>query len=200
MQRTATVWFCYVDRIECRRAASIRFARRAAQTYTACVDWIIRNVIDADLGDVWALNQSETPHVGSVDLHRIRWFASHAYYFRVACDDHGLAGFLIGLGPGIGYESPNYLWFCQRYPEFGYVDRIAVAERARRRGLASRMYDDFAASLPATVPVMTCEVNLRPPNEASMRFHQRLGFRSVGSLRSDRGAKEVALLTRELLQ
>jgi uncharacterized protein len=164
------------------------------------VDWDIRNVVDADLEDVWALNQSETPRVGSVDLNRIRWFASHACYFRAASDGEGLAGFLIGLRPGTSYESPNYRWFCARYPEFGYVDRVAVAVRARRHGLATRLYEDFARSLPGSVPVMTCEVNLRPPNEASMRFHQRLGFRPVGSLESDGGAKEVALLTRELLQ
>ena len=172
----------------------------AAQTYTDLVDWVIRNVVDADLGDVWALNQSETPHVGSVDADRIAWFSAHACYFRVACDEHGLTGFLIGLRPGTAYESPNYRWFCARYPDFGYVDRVAVATRARRHGLASRLYDDFAASLPATVPMLACEVNVRPPNDASMRFHQRLGFRPVGSLESDGGTKEVALLTRDLGQ
>ena len=164
------------------------------------MDWDIRDIDEADLEDVWTLNQSETPHVGSVDPGRIRWFASHACYFRVARDELGLAGFLIGLRPGTSYESPNYRWFCARYPDFGYVDRVAVTVRARRSGLASRLYEDFARSLPAAVPVMTCEVNLRPPNEASMRFHQRLGFRTVGSLESDGGAREVALLTRDLRQ
>ncbi|MDH3435120.1 MAG: GNAT family N-acetyltransferase, partial [Gammaproteobacteria bacterium] len=100
--------------------------------------------------------------------------------------------------PGTSYASPNYRWFSDRYDDFAYVDRVAVARFARRRGLASRLYDDFAATVPASVKLMTCEVNLSPPNEASMRFHKQLGFRQVGVRTTEGGAKEVAMLVREL--
>jgi len=46
--------------------------------------------------------------------------------------------------------------------------------------------------------LMTCEVNLRPPNEGSMHFHQRLGFRQVAEQESEGGTKTVALLVRQL--
>jgi predicted GNAT superfamily acetyltransferase len=45
---------------------------------------------------------------------------------------------------------------------------------------------------------MTCEVNTRPPNESSMQFHRRLGFKQVSSLELDGGSKEVALLVKQL--
>lgn len=160
--------------------------------------YILRNVCDNDLKAVLELNQSEVPHVGSVDLERMRWFADHADYFRVVADGDALGAYLIGLRPGSSYGSPNYRWFCDRYNDFAYVDRIAVAENARREGLASRLYDDFAAAMPESVGIMTCEVNVRPPNESSMRFHRRLGFDQVGSLVSDDGAKEVAMLLKKL--
>ncbi|NIV18994.1 MAG: GNAT family N-acetyltransferase [Woeseiaceae bacterium] len=158
----------------------------------------IRDVREADLNAVLTLNQSEVPHVGSVDLERMQWFAANADYFRVAVDNSIIGAYLIGLRPGSGYQSPNYLWFCERYVDFAYVDRIAVAESARRAGLASRLYADFAASVPDTVEFMTCEVNVRPPNETSMQFHIRLGFEQVGSLVSDDRDKEVAMLARPL--
>ena len=41
---------------------------------------------------------------------------------------------------------------------------------------------------------MTCEVNIRPPNDGSMHFHERLGFRQVASQEIDGGKKEVALM------
>ena len=159
---------------------------------------IIRDVSDADLDAVLSLNQSEVPHVGSVDLEKMRWFATHASYFRVALSDARLAAYLVGFRPGTDYTSPNYLWFCGHYDDFAYVDRIAVAKFSRRSGIASRLYDDFAAQMPGTVGIMTCEVNTRPPNEASMQFHRRLGFKQVSSLALDDGSKEVALLVKQL--
>ena len=159
---------------------------------------LITDVEASMLGSVLALNESEVPHLGKVDADRMAWFAGNASYFRVAMADDRLAGFLVGLRPGTRYQSPNYRWFCARYDDFAYVDRVAVAADFRRHGLASRLYDDFAASVPASVSVMTCEVNIRPPNEESMRFHRRLGFRQVGTQATENGSKEVALLAKTL--
>ncbi len=160
--------------------------------------FIIRDVGPQDLDAVLTLNQSETPHVGSVDLQKMQWFALHAAYFRVAIGDDRLAAFLVGLRPGTSYESPNYRWFCDHYDDFAYVDRVAVADFARRSGLASRLYDDFTATVADAVEFMTCEVNIRPPNESSMEFHRRLGFRQVGTQTTEGGSKEVAMLAKML--
>ncbi len=158
----------------------------------------IRNVTEHDLAAVLALNESEVPHVGKIDIAQMRWFRTHADYFRVAMESAQLVGFLIGLRPGSSYGSLNYRWFCDRYADFAYVDRIVVVAHARGRGLAPRLYDDFAAAMPASVKVMTCEVNIQPPNEQSMRFHTNLGFTKVGTLVSEPGRKEVALLQKQL--
>jgi len=162
------------------------------------MDYIIRDVIEPDLDTVLILNQSEVPHLGSVDLQKMQWFAANAAYFRVAIAADQLAAYLVGMRPGTSYESPNYRWFCDRYDHFAYVDRVAVAEFARRDGLASRLYEDFAAAMPTSISIMTCEVNIEPPNAGSMRFHERLGFRRVGSEATEDGAKEVAMLVRDL--
>ena len=159
---------------------------------------LIADVSPQDLAEILALNESEVPHVGRVDIERMHWFAENATYFRVAKLDGQLGAFLIGLRPGTSYQSLNYRWFCDRYEDFAYVDRIAVATAGRRLGLASRLYDDFAAAMPPSVDVMTCEVNIRPPNESSMLFHTRLGFREVGTLSSEHGDKKVALLLKNL--
>jgi predicted GNAT superfamily acetyltransferase len=175
-----------------------RFAPSPMPIYTQNMDCSIRDIEAPDLEAVLALNQEEVPHVGSIDLDRMQWFASNAAYFRVATVDKQLAAYLIGLRPGSSYQSPNYRWFCDRYDDFAYIDRIAVSQFARRYGLASRLYDDFARSLPESVDIMTCEVNRKPPNESSMRFHEKMGFRQVGSLASEDGDKEVAMLLMNL--
>lgn len=159
---------------------------------------LIRKVMSSELDDLLALNESEVPHVGRIDIERMHWFANNADYFGVATQDEEIAGFLIGIWPGSAYQSPNYLWFQDRYDNFAYVDRVAVAESARGHGIASKLYADFAAKSPNNTETMTCEVNILPPNEGSMKFHSRLGFRKVGTLSSDDGNKKVALLLKDL--
>ena len=154
----------------------------------------IVDAIPEDLEAVWRLNEASVPHVSSIGLEDMHWFANNAQYFRIAWHENELAGFLIGLRPGLPYASPNYRWFCRRYSNFGYIDRVAVATTARRLGVATGLYQDFSASLDDAVPVLTCEVNIRPANESSMRFHTLYGFTEVGRQETEGGNKEVALL------
>ena len=158
----------------------------------------MRDVLSSDLDAALNLNESVVPAVNSIDMEQMRWFADNAAYFRVVVSGEDLAAFLIGLRPATEYASPNYRWFCDHYDDFGYVDRVAVATFARRRGMASRLYDDFVESLPGDVSVLSCEVNINPPNESSMRFHARYGFNQVGSQKVEGGAKEVALMVKNL--
>lgn len=158
----------------------------------------LSDISAADLETVLALNEASVPHVNSIDLEQMRWFASNAFYFRVARVDEEFAGFLIGLRPGLDYGSENYRWFCDQYGDFGYVDRVAVDESARRLGVASRLYDDFADRLRGHVEHMTCEVNIRPPNESSMRYHEMHGFVQVATQETEGGLKKVALLEKKL--
>lgn len=159
----------------------------------------IRSIESSDIDAVLALNESAVPAVNSLDRKEMRWFADHAPWYRVALREDRIVAFLIGLRPGLDYASDNYRWFCRHYPEFAYVDRVVVAEAGRRLGIGSRLYADFAAALDSEVPVMTCEVNLRPPNPSSLAFHEREGFRQVGRQETEGGAKEVALMEKRLV-
>ena len=158
----------------------------------------IRDVTAGDLDAVLELNQANVPEVGSVNFERMEWYANHAEYFRVVEVDQRIGAFLVGFRQGSSYDSPNYGWFCERYETFAYVDRVAVAEHARRLGLGSRLYADFERTLPPDVTHLTAEVNIRPPNDASMRYHERHGFVQVGTLESDEGKKAVAMLAKPL--
>jgi len=150
-----------------------------------------------DYDAVLALNEESVPHVNLIGTAELQWYVDNAAFTRVAKVDDRLAGFLIGLRPGTEYASPNYQWFCDNYEDFAYIDRVAVSTWARRQGVAEALYEDFRSSQ-SDAPVMTCEVNLRPSNEGSMMFHQRMGFRQVSSHQIDGGNKEVALLEKAI--
>ncbi|MED5496699.1 MAG: GNAT family N-acetyltransferase, partial [Candidatus Thermoplasmatota archaeon] len=81
-----------------------------------------------------------------------------------------------------GYGSLNYAWFNEHYDSFVYVDRIAVSEENRNKGVGSALYNHVVSySKQHGVPV-AAEVNREPPNPGSMRFHNRFGFEEVGVL------------------
>lgn len=156
----------------------------------------LRDANPQDLETLHRLNEDAVPHVNSVTFDRMRWFMEVASYFRVANVDEAIAGFLIGLEPGLPYDSLNYRWFVRRYRKFVYVDRVVIAESARRRGAGRALYEDFAAFGQSRAPVMTCEVNVRPPNPGSLDFHRAMGFEEAGRQDTEGGAKTVALLVK----
>jgi predicted GNAT superfamily acetyltransferase len=161
--------------------------------------YAIRNATAADLTTVLALNESVVPHVNSLDMAGMQDFLVKAAYFRVACDEEKqVLAFLIGLAPGTEYDSPNFQWFCDRYEDFAYVDRIAVAASARRQGIAEALYEDFSAVALGWTQHLGCEVNLRPANPGSLAFHHRAGFTQVGTQETNNGTKKVALLLKEI--
>lgn len=157
----------------------------------------ILTVRRTDFDAVLELNEASVPHVSSIGVTDLEWFAEHAAFFSIASEDDRLAGFIIGLRPGTAYASPNYGWFCDNRDDFAYVDRVAIAPWAQRRGIAQELYKQFAASQ-SDAPVMTCEVNLCPPNEGSMLFHERLGFRQIATQEIDGGKKTVAMMEKIL--
>lgn len=104
---------------------------------------------------------------------------------------------LLAFDQDADYDSVNFLWFRDRFDRFVYVDRVVVADAARGRGLARRLYDDlFAAARDAGHARIVCEVNSDPPNPASDAFHAALGFVPVGTAQIHGGEKTVTYLER----
>jgi predicted GNAT superfamily acetyltransferase len=147
-----------------------------------------------DLAAVLALNNASVPDVNELDEPEVARLVALADAALVAEVDGGFAGFCWVLGPGRPYASLNYTWFSARYDDFVYLDRIAVHPHYRRYGVGSALYAELASMFTGRRPVLLCEVNLRPRNETSLRFHERVGFREVGQQDTDGGAKRVSLL------
>jgi predicted GNAT superfamily acetyltransferase len=131
---------------------------------------------------VLALNTAEQEATAPLTAARLEALVAAASFARAVPDAAGgAAAFLLGFAPGDAYDSPNFLWFRARMDRFAYVDRVAVAAAARRRGLGRALYAEFAAFAAARgLGPLVCEVNLDPPNPVSDAFHARLGFAEVG--------------------
>ena len=134
-----------------------------------------------DLEEIFAINQANIPEVGNIDdIDRLKSLINWSCHLIVVKDEE-IVGFIILMRENQSYESLNYEFFnSQGYP-FLYVDRIAIKEEHRRKGLGQMIYSktiDIAKEL--NLPTC-CEVNTLPKNEPSLAFHDSFGFEDVGT-------------------
>ncbi|MBI4882880.1 MAG: GNAT family N-acetyltransferase [Actinobacteria bacterium] len=163
----------------------------------------IRPFTHDDAHAVLELNNINVPELNALDLPEVLRLAAMAEAALVAevalADNDGVvlpefAGFCWVIGPRQPYASLNYGWFSRQYDEFVYLDRIAVHSTYRRLGIGRSFYSAIVDLFVESRPVLLCEVNVRPRNESSLRFHHSIGFREVGQQETDGGTKTVSLL------
>ncbi|MFO7777777.1 MAG: GNAT family N-acetyltransferase [Nitriliruptoraceae bacterium] len=159
----------------------------------------VRPMVAADHATVVALNDAEVPRVGPLGAHGLPALLAHGDLALVAERAGALAGFVLAIAPGAAYQSPNYRFFERRGTDHLYVDRLLTAPAHRRAGVASALSDAVEVRARGTGRTeVTCEVNVRPMNRASLEFHTARGFVEVGRQDTGGGALTVALLARTL--
>jgi len=159
---------------------------------------IIRDVREHELDLVLALNNAAGPGILPMDAGKLRFFWENADYFRVAEKDGHLAGFLVALSQDAPHDSPNFLWFRERYPEFLYVDRIVIASTRRGAGVGRVFYGDVQSFAEVRVPRLCAEVFLEGSNHPALLFHGSFGFREVGQHVMQGHGLRAAMLVKEL--
>lgn len=156
---------------------------------------MIADIGAGDRGWVHALNKTHEEELSPLTPAGLEALIAASVYARQA---EGGA-FLIGFDQASDYDSPNFIWFQNRFDRFAYVDRIAVAASHRRRGLAAALYRDFFAfAADAGYGRIVCEVNSDPPNPGSDDFHAALGFVVIGEARLPERGKSVRYMAREI--
>ncbi|MCX7042825.1 MAG: GNAT family N-acetyltransferase [Gammaproteobacteria bacterium] len=159
---------------------------------------VIRDVREHELDLVLALNNAAGPGILPMDAGKLRFFWENADYFRVAEKDGLLAGFLVALSQDAPHDSPNFLWFRDRYPEFLYIDRIVIASTRRGAGVGRVFYGDVQSFAEVRVPCLAAEVFLEGSSHPALLFHGSFGFREVGQHVMEGPGVRAAMLVKEL--
>ena len=159
-----------------------------------------RDTTQRDFPAILALNEASVHFLSPLTPARLAALHAASAWHRVVEVDSVIAAFLLAFRECAAYDSPNYRWFCRRYPQFLYIDRVVVADTQRGGGLGRLLYEDaIEYARRAGVPRLTCEYDIEPPNEGSARFHQRFGFVEVGSQSVADGKKRVSLQALDIL-
>jgi predicted GNAT superfamily acetyltransferase len=157
----------------------------------------LREVTPADHPALLALNEASVLELSPLDAQRLRYILALAHRSLLVERDGEALAFAIAIAPGADYDSANYGRLSELFDRFLYLDRIAVAEQARRKGLATMLYD---AMEDAARPFgrIVCDVNVIPPNEPSLALHAARGYRPLERFAHDE--KTVVLMAKELAE
>jgi uncharacterized protein len=141
----------------------------------------LRPLRDTDVADVLTLNEANVEKLATMDEARLHELRDIADRFDVLDVDGDFGGFVITFAQGAPYDSENYRWFSSRHRTFYYLDRIALHEKFRRRGLGTFVYDEIER-VATPYGRLALEVNLVPRNDPSLAFHDGRGYVEVGRL------------------
>ncbi|MET0337506.1 MAG: GNAT family N-acetyltransferase [Caulobacter sp.] len=145
---------------------------------------------------VLALNNANKVETSLLNQAELDAMAANAWRAWVIGDADAV---LIAFDQDGDYDSPNFLWFRDRYERFVYIDRVIVAERARGMGMARALYEAAMSEMRLDGHnIFCCEVNSDPPNPGSDAFHLALGFEEVGVARLEERSKSVRYLARRV--
>lgn len=158
----------------------------------------LRTVTESDFQAILKLNEAEMQQTSPMDLERLQSLVHWSAYCKVVTVDRQVAAFLIALRDGALYENENYTWFASRILHFLYIDRVVVNSQFSGRRIGSMMYNDlFHFAHTQGVGTITCEYNIDPPNPASRAFHDKFGFKELGTQWVAGGVKRVTLQAAE---
>lgn len=158
----------------------------------------IDDLVAADLPEALVLNNDAVPALSELDAPGLAELLAQRQHALAVRAGGRLVGFCLTFGAGVNYRSPNYRWFSDRFHSFSYLDRIVVEASLRSRGAGAALYAELERRIAGRQPWLLCEVNVRPLNAGSLRFHHRIGFVEVGQQNTDAGAKRVSLLAKPL--
>ncbi len=134
-----------------------------------------------DINDILLANNAELPAVSLLDAPKAEMLIDLADTALVAEVDGVFAGFIFALPGGIDdFDAMNYRWFEENLDDYLYVERIVVAEGNQGRGIGRAFYDHLIDV--SDRGHLVSEVNTNPRNDASLAFHDRFGFESIGEL------------------
>ena len=148
----------------------------------------LRDAKPEDIPSIVTLNKEIVAVTSPMDSDRFEELWRLSSHCVVAEKDGAVIGFVLAMQKGAAYENGNYNWFSDRLNNFVYVDRIVVSKEGRGLGVGSRLYHHVAeAAKDDGCLVMSAEMDLVPPNEQSLRFHEKDGFVELGSRELESG-------------
>lgn len=155
---------------------------------------IVRKFEAKDYDRILELNQESVHYLSPLTKDKLKSIILQSEIFNVVEVDGIVEGFVLTLREGKEYNSVNYLWFSNHYQSFLYIDRVVVSLKMQGKGLGEILYKSvFNSKNLIGVEYIAAEIDIKPPNPKSLKFHKKFGFEEVGKQKVADGKKVVSL-------
>lgn len=140
----------------------------------------LKDADEAILKKIFLLNESYAPFLGPLEkIDNLKRLLSMSIYSTYITINDEICGFMVCFDEKSSYESKNYEYFKKKHNKFFYVDRIGIAKSFKNKGLGTFLYKKIV-DLNKNDNIKICaEVNVKPFNEESVNFHEKMGFKAV---------------------
>ena len=141
---------------------------------------MIGPILESHHAKILRMNQEFVHWLSPLDENGLTDLLNLAHYKKQI---HDAEGVLIGYAHDIDYDHKNMKWLRMKFDSFYYIDRIILNSAAQGKGYGRQLYADFEAEAQRLgLSRLVCEVNTRPNNPSSHKFHERLGFKTIGDV------------------
>ena len=131
----------------------------------------------SDIELLYTLNQQNVPELGALECTAsLKSLIKKSFKILILKDLNKIIGFCLLFKEDSSYDSPNYLYFKNKFDKFLYIDRVVVASDFTGKGGGKLMYDQVFKIAAHENLTVCCEVNEKPINKVSLSFHKKLGF------------------------
>lgn len=158
--------------------------------------WSLRPLALRDHAALLRINAANTPGVALIDANELALLLRFEGLHWVAVDGRdAVLAYLLSFPSASAYDDEELRHFRRLVPvPFHYVAQVAVDAAHRGRGIGRRLHETVARQVRRRgVRTVCADVNVDPPNQASLDFHCRLGFVPVGRAALSSGGA-IALL------
>ena len=147
------------------------------------------------LNNILNLNELNKPALGPINnLSFLKTLYNQSVFFLCSFESKTLTSFAVVMDENSNYQSPNYLYFKNKFAQFMYIDRIAVSKDYQRLGIGTIIYSEiYSLSIQKNIP-LCCEVNTKPYNKQSLDFHSKNNFQIIEEV--PLGNKTVAMMVK----
>lgn len=157
----------------------------------------IRPIENRDHAALLTLNAASWPAVTRLNQSDLDTLFGHTGSHWVAedVDAETVVGYLLSFPSDSAYDDEEIRAFRARVEEpFVYICQVALAPRYQRIGLGHALYGKVFHEARSGGRRFVCtEVNIQPPNEASLRFHLGQGFLPLAELDVSYGFRVLML-------